>query len=515
MPKTDWTFQNLLHACTTHANALNPVSLHGFLTAIAIGPEDVDDNPIFSTVYGFTVVDKIENYLELGELVWDAIDEIAEDLADSTFEAVLHMDGDSPEDPALWMEGFNRAVALNEKAWEALNEEYPEAVKKFAFIQSFTGPDTANGMLGIPPEEYAAYLTEALPLFSQAFPSLYFDYWGGPIEFPIDSIEGTPDFSLDDLPTFSPEELQQQSDEELLFNILNHSDLLPREVVDEAIRRGQSIAGLLRRHLEDPANWGEDVDADDWWGLLHAIFILGHITGEDATHGLLHAIRHMDGERDNDLWDWLANHWPALFRNKRATASEGLQGIADDRNLDWYPRATALECLLEAAHAARPDELDAMLQRISRSVADETEDWDYRLSACHHLLDFPRDTHRPVLEKLAAEQEQREEYPHYRMSEVDDAYHLREDKPEWERFGDPLAFYEPENILSRQIRWAEEDEFPMEDYPLFEEPDDLPNFYDQPPPITYVRETPKVGRNDPCPCGSGKKYKKCCLKKLH
>jgi Predicted metal-binding protein related to the C-terminal domain of SecA len=21
---------------------------------------------------------------------------------------------------------------------------------------------------------------------------------------------------------------------------------------------------------------------------------------------------------------------------------------------------------------------------------------------------------------------------------------------------------------------------------------------------------PKIGRNDPCPCGSGKKYKKCC-----
>ncbi len=26
----------------------------------------------------------------------------------------------------------------------------------------------------------------------------------------------------------------------------------------------------------------------------------------------------------------------------------------------------------------------------------------------------------------------------------------------------------------------------------------------------YRRETPKVGRNDPCGCGSGKKYKKCC-----
>jgi preprotein translocase subunit SecA len=26
---------------------------------------------------------------------------------------------------------------------------------------------------------------------------------------------------------------------------------------------------------------------------------------------------------------------------------------------------------------------------------------------------------------------------------------------------------------------------------------------------TIRREEPKVGRNDPCPCGSGKKYKKC------
>jgi len=26
---------------------------------------------------------------------------------------------------------------------------------------------------------------------------------------------------------------------------------------------------------------------------------------------------------------------------------------------------------------------------------------------------------------------------------------------------------------------------------------------------TVVREQPKVGRNDPCPCGSGRKYKQC------
>jgi SEC-C motif domain protein len=30
------------------------------------------------------------------------------------------------------------------------------------------------------------------------------------------------------------------------------------------------------------------------------------------------------------------------------------------------------------------------------------------------------------------------------------------------------------------------------------------------PPKQVIRSTPKIGRNEPCSCGSGKKYKKCC-----
>ena len=33
---------------------------------------------------------------------------------------------------------------------------------------------------------------------------------------------------------------------------------------------------------------------------------------------------------------------------------------------------------------------------------------------------------------------------------------------------------------------------------------------DMPKVETVVHEGPRIGRNDPCPCGSGKKYKKCC-----
>lgn len=33
---------------------------------------------------------------------------------------------------------------------------------------------------------------------------------------------------------------------------------------------------------------------------------------------------------------------------------------------------------------------------------------------------------------------------------------------------------------------------------------------DTPKPETLRHQGPRVGRNDPCPCGSGRKYKKCC-----
>jgi len=42
-----------------------------------------------------------------------------------------------------------------------------------------------------------------------------------------------------------------------------------------------------------------------------------------------------------------------------------------------------------------------------------------------------------------------------------------------------------------------------------EEDDD---FDDEDDGMPFVRESPKIGRNVPCPCGSGKKYKKCCGK---
>lgn len=72
--------------------------------------------------------------------------------------------------------------------------------------------------------------------------------------------------------------------------------------------------------------------------------------------------------------------------------------------------------------------------------------------------------------------------------------------------------------------WDDEDDWEEDEEEVFgEEPDEEEDVLDRMalgsiglpelPREPLRRDKPRVGRNDPCPCGSGKKYKKCCLSK--
>jgi SWIM/SEC-C metal-binding protein len=43
-----------------------------------------------------------------------------------------------------------------------------------------------------------------------------------------------------------------------------------------------------------------------------------------------------------------------------------------------------------------------------------------------------------------------------------------------------------------------------------DKPEDISDLERAQSPPEPARAAPKVGRNDPCPCGSGRKFKKCC-----
>jgi hypothetical protein len=123
------------------------------------------------------------------------------------------------------------------------------------------------------------------------------------------------------------------------------------------------------------------------------------------------------------------------------------------------------------------------------------------------LLDFARPEHRAGIEALADDL-----VTAFDRNEIARIYAAGGEPPRWTDRPDPWSFYSPEEIQARRQRGADEDD--LEDIELEDDEDEMEgdaNFL--PPPETYVRATPKIGRNDPCPCGSGKKYKKCCLEK--
>jgi hypothetical protein len=225
--------------------------------------------------------------------------------------------------------------------------------------------------------------------------------------------------------------------------------------------------------------------------------ILGLIPGERAGSLLVVLMRRIEHAEDNNLQDWLSGYWPALFRNKPNAVEPPLRALAQDRGIDWYMRIQAIESVVALGEQRGVEMFDAALDWMASIAADESEDWDLRLTAGNTLLDLPRDRHRMLLEELAARQSGWG--VHFSREEVGEAFSVG-DTPKWRvHFGDPWVFYTPEAIARRQERWAEEDARRR----AREAAKDAP--------VSYVRAAPKIGRNDRCPCGSGKKYKKCCL----
>ncbi len=70
-------------------------------------------------------------------------------------------------------------------------------------------------------------------------------------------------------------------------------------------------------------------------------------------------------------------------------------------------------------------------------------------------------------------------------------------------FDEALASRAPQRLIDKRLKFL--DKHGMA--PAFFDDDIEMEVVEQEP---FRRETAQVGRNDPCPCGSGKKYKKCC-----
>jgi len=298
------------------------------------------------------------------------------------------------------------------------------------------------------------------------------------------------------LPHYSAETLETLTVAKLVDLLVKDEDRVPLALIEECARRGLEMETRLAACFAAPAHAESPVGVQ--WLPLHAINILGLMSSDTAGALLLTAMRWLE-ENEELMADGWAGYWHAWFRNKSEAVLNRLRVGLQDRRNSVRIRSDLLEALSGVAAQRGHSELETELDFLARFAADDGEDFGMRMLVAQTLLDFPRDRHRPLIEALARLEGARK---HFISAEIEDRFSSGADEPEWKYFADPLEFYSVEEIEHR-LQLAD---FDVEAGDAFDE--DL--FAGA---VSYVRDTPKVGRNDPCPCGSGKKYKKCCLGK--
>jgi len=411
------------------------------------------------------------------ETILAAMGFLSEELSRNAFQPRFNIDQDNESE--RWIDGYLKAVEIHEEQWQEENEYSPVASTSLIMLHAMSDEHLRNDLnMNLPgPEDLKANPQ----LISDLVLSIYDEFHGDPDhDFGL-----LADDDLESLPTFT--------DEELFGLVIACGDQLSLAVVQECAKREGAMVPLLRRHLKDAANWGDNVDEGDWWALLHAVHILGLIPGEASAEALLGAFRRINFDENSNLSDWLSAYWPALCQNKIEFTTTPLREIAQDPKRPWYARAQAVDCVLAEATKKGPAELEQAIDWLAAMCGDDAEDLEFRVIAGNNLLDFPREKHRPVMKKLVALQEPDSLVANaFGLEEIDHSFDEGDD-PEWVRFDNPWQFYDPDQIQRRQDRWLTEDGDPIE------------------PLNTHVREHAKIRRNEPCPCGSGKKYKKCCM----
>jgi len=253
---------------------------------------------------------------------------------------------------------------------------------------------------------------------------------------------------------------------------------------------------------------------------LYAIFLAAEKRDAEFEPLILDLLRLPFKQIDDLLGDGLMNSTGRCLASVHVGDDAPLRALAADPALNLYVRLAAVDAMQVRAMEGDADAdtladflfgiaqgLAVMLRDDSTWQAGEITDEDDELFqwVVASLAELGATRYLPTIEQW-----DRDELisPYY-----DDFDHLRsimlaslEDRQ--------ASMHKPHyvrDVIAEMSWWAcfTEPEETLREAADFEY-HDAPGYYNAPLTLPFVREQPKVGRNDPCPCGSGKKFKKCC-----
>ncbi len=276
--------------------------------------------------------------------------------------------------------------------------------------------------------------------------------------------------------------------------------------VDQLLRLGEpkygafmdyGALGLTQEHVPELIRMVADhklhnaPGESEWvWAPVHAWRMLGEFRAGAAVGPLLDLLRRIDDFDD----DWIGEDVPMVLGQIGRAALEPVTAYLANANHKEWARVAAAHALAEIGRQ-QPELRDECVTRLSAQL-EQFEEQTARLNAflVSPLLDLEARESLPLMERaFKADCVDESVCGDYEDAEIEFGLKAAREHPRrpnsLTELSDRLRALDKENIFERALL-------------------DLP-----PLPSTTqfpLVKPPKTGRNDPCPCGSGRKFKKCC-----
>lgn len=271
----------------------------------------------------------------------------------------------------------------------------------------------------------------------------------------------------------------KESVESLVYRLATRGPETDLQTVRSIISRKEEALPHLVLVATDKKYWDTESDLFSVWAPICAMHVLSKIGGNDAASAVYNAMRtHYD-----DTGDWITEDMPYVLAAFGRGGFETLASMVADTNLDEYVRNGAARALVMISRQ-HPEIKQTSIEVLKKAITDE-DDENARSILTDTLTEFKDKNTLLFIEDLFKKELIDTNYVDYET--VLDIYAGKFDYLQHFVPRDPLDIFIPQPS----------------------------NFYrkNNPLPKSVKQHADKTGRNDPCPCGSGRKFKKCCLKK--
>lgn len=278
----------------------------------------------------------------------------------------------------------------------------------------------------------------------------------------------------------------------------------PREAVDQAVENQEETTQILLEEfdqmLEHPEVFVEDTDF-----MLHiyAMYMLAQFREKEAFQRIIDLVSFTPEHVDMLLGDIITEDLNSILYSTFDGDFTKLESLIENPKVDIYVRGAALDVYGKLC-SDDVIEKDSFVEYLRKLLKDDAV--DYKTDLANMIQSV-------VLNKHVFEM-------------VDDIQHLydegRIDEIIVGQYDSFIDFMYDYSYDRETVYYIEDAAAEISGWPMFEQSEEDKLRYEQrlkkleaeyKQSLKQGKTTKKIERNDQCPCGSGKKFKKCCMKK--